>query len=111
MERELNIRDGYLWNKSQDYRRIKKMASKGGTVVQQKYPDIGKRLGSKSGRENGLKSRYKVQKPVLQFDLQGNLIKEWPGVNFAKRETGIHLTHCVRGLKKTAGGYVWKFKS
>ena len=47
MERELNIRDGYIWNKSQDYRRIKKMASKGGTAVHQKYPDISRKRRKK----------------------------------------------------------------
>lgn len=111
MEKELNLEYGYKWDNSLEYKRVCSMASKGGINVHKKHPDMAYKLGSTNGKENGIKSRYKLQKIVLQFDLQGNLIKEWPGVNVVKRETNIHISHCVRGLKKTAGGFVWKFKN
>lgn len=56
-------------------------------------------------------------KPVLQYDLQGNLIKEYPSYREAQRETGISAIDVVcRGERqrkrqqKTAGGYIWKYK-
>lgn len=56
-------------------------------------------------------------KPVLQYDLQGNFIKEYPSYREAQRQTGINAIDVVcrgnRQKKKkqqSAGGYVWKYK-
>ena len=59
---------------------------------------------------------YSQAKPVLQYDLQGNFIREWPGVRKAEEETGInsgHISSCCSGRygSKTAGGYLWKYKN
>lgn len=48
---------------------------------------------------------------VLQFDLDGNLIREWKNTSQAIKETGLHgIRNCVRGTQKRCGGYVWKLK-
>lgn len=55
----------------------------------------------------------KHSKPVLQLDLQGNLVAEFPSAAEADRSTGIKyssISQCCSGLRKTAGGYAWKFK-
>ena len=111
MEKELNISHGYKWDSSLDYRRVKQMAIKGGYECHKKHPDLAKNIGSKNGRMNGINSRWKLQKPVLQFDLQGNFIAEYPGCNYIKNTLGIHANHALRGVKKTAGGFIWKYKS
>lgn len=56
-------------------------------------------------------------KAVLQYDLQGNFIKEYPSYREAQRQTGINAIDVVcrgdnqKGRKqKTAGGFVWKYK-
>lgn len=52
-------------------------------------------------------------KPVLQFDLQGNFIREWPSLAKVYEELGIHksdISRCCLGKFKTSGGYVWRFK-
>lgn len=56
-------------------------------------------------------------KPVLQYDLQGNFIKEYPSCREAKRQTGINSIDVVcrgsrqKGRKQTtAGGFIWKYK-
>jgi hypothetical protein len=54
-------------------------------------------------------------KPVLQFDKQGNFIREWPSAKMAKRETGAkNIFEVASGYKnqmyKSSGGYVWKYK-
>jgi len=56
-------------------------------------------------------------KPVIQFDLQGNFIKEYPSYREALRQTGIMAIDVVcrgerhKGRKQsTAGGFIWKYK-
>jgi hypothetical protein len=58
---------------------------------------------------------YKLRKlkPLLQYDLQGNFIKEWFCVSKCSKELGIHISNicnCIKGKRKTAGGFKWKYK-
>jgi len=56
----------------------------------------------------------KRNKIVMQYDLEGNIIKEYESQNLASRETKIQqgdISACCNGKQKTAGGYVWKFKN
>jgi hypothetical protein len=55
-------------------------------------------------------------KSVLQFDKQGNFIKEWDNMKDAKRKTGAkNIFEVASGYKnqmyKSSGGYVWKYKN
>lgn len=53
----------------------------------------------------------KCSKPVMQYDLEGHFIREWPSLSQIKRETGcIGAGNCCRGTAKTAYGFIWKFK-
>ena len=52
-------------------------------------------------------------KPVLQYDKQGNFIKEWPSKIEASVKLSINkvsITNNTSGLTKSAGGYIWKNK-
>lgn len=52
-------------------------------------------------------------RPVLQFDKDGNLIKEYPSMREAQRQTGISAIDKVcehKKYRKTAGGYKWEYK-
>ena len=54
-------------------------------------------------------------KPVLQFDKQGNFIKEYPSTRAAKKETGAkNVFEVASGYKnqlyKSSGGFIWKYK-
>jgi hypothetical protein len=55
----------------------------------------------------GLKyNRIPNKKEVLQYDLQGNFIKEWNSMLEASRQLGIlyqSISVCCRGKAKTAG--------
>lgn len=54
----------------------------------------------------------KQSKAVLQYDLDGNFIKEHYSLNQAYRDTGINdifISYVCRGMLKTAGNYVWKY--
>jgi group I intron endonuclease len=57
-------------------------------------------------------SIVKKYKPILQYDLQENFIKEWPSIKEAKNVTLIkNINLALRGSNKTAGGYIWKYKN
>lgn len=52
-------------------------------------------------------------KAILQYDLQGNFIKEWDSIREASTELNINeenIGSVVRGITKTAKKYIWKFK-
>ena len=56
----------------------------------------------------------KLQKKILQFDKEGNFIKEYPSLKFAANELNIDATSIskvLHGQYLTAGGFVWKLKS
>jgi group I intron endonuclease len=55
----------------------------------------------------------KVSKPVLQYDLKGNFIREFPSINSAAKFNNIYhdaISDVVNSQCKTGGGYKWKFK-
>lgn len=55
-------------------------------------------------------SKSYPKKPVIQFDLQGNFIKEWKTLTSAKKHyKGV--ANVVTGLAKSAGGYKWTYKN
>lgn len=55
----------------------------------------------------------KKSKPVLQFTLEGILIKEYPSTKQVERELGFaqgNIVKCCKGKLKTAYNYKWKYK-
>lgn len=53
------------------------------------------------------------EKTILQFDKDGNFIKEWIGLKSITKEIGINssnIANCCRGIAKSAGGFIWKYK-
>lgn len=52
-------------------------------------------------------------KTILQYDLNENLIKEWPSAMEVERSLGFNnanITRCASGKRKTAYKYIWKWK-
>ena len=63
-----------------------------------------------SKARKGIRVNNKV---ILQYDTEGNFIKEWESQGDAGKALNIHygsISSCCLGKTKTAGGYVWKFK-
>ena len=53
------------------------------------------------------------RKIILQYDLDGNFIKEWPSMAEIKRKLGFHPGHIpdvCKGKRNQAFGFVWKYK-
>ena len=48
--------------------------------------------------------------PIIQFDLDGNFIKEWGSATDVGREVKGHICHCLNGRRKSAYGSIWKYK-
>lgn len=70
--------------------------------------------GTKFGKQHPnykFRGKWKTQKPVLQFDLKNNFIKEYNSATEIERELKLscsHISECCRGIRKTCGGYIWK---
>lgn len=57
--------------------------------------------------------RYSQNKKVVQYDKNYNLIKEFNSMIEAQNELKINksnICQCCLGKRKTAGGYIWKYK-
>jgi hypothetical protein len=56
----------------------------------------------------------KRNKTIIQYDLDGNVIKEYESQSQASRETNVNqsdISACCNEKQKTAGGFTWKFKN
>jgi group I intron endonuclease len=49
-------------------------------------------------------------KVVLQYDLEGNLIKEWPSAVSVYKKLKIKPERCCQGRMKTCKGFIWRYK-
>ena len=57
---------------------------------------------------------YANEKKVLQYDLKGNLIKEWKSTMEIQRQLKYNnscICACCNNRNKTAYGYIWKYKN
>lgn len=73
-------------------------------------PNYGKKLTDKQ-RQRIIDTRKR--KPVLQFDLDGNFIKEWSSKKECMRSgyNELGVWGCCNNKKKTYKGYIWKYKN
>lgn len=56
-------------------------------------------------------AEHNSSKKVQQFNLNGDLISEYGSTREAQRITRIcHISCCCNGNRKSAGGYIWKYK-
>jgi group I intron endonuclease len=76
-----------------------------------KLKGIPKTEQHKQNISNSSRGKTRNNKPILQYDLEGNFIKEWISRTEAKKWLGPgDIAGCLSGKQKQAGGYVWKFK-
>lgn len=69
--------------------------------------------GTRNERRAKKQINGKRSKIVLQFDLNDNLLKEYPSIHQAERETGFanqYISKCCKGKYKTAYNFKWKYK-
>lgn len=64
------------------------------------------------GTRNQRMADTKCKRPVEQIFPNGSTIT-YKGVKDAYRKTGVHrccIANCCKGIRKTAGGYEWRYK-
>ena len=69
--------------------------------------------GTGTKRSAKKRTNGKRSKPVLQYDQDGNFIKEWPSANEVERQLGFgngNISACCLGKYKQAYGYIWHYK-
>lgn len=74
-----------------------------------KYGEEHHNFGKKFSEE----IKDKMKKPVIQFDKNGNVIKNWKGLQEAENGTGVscgNISRACSGKRKSAGGFLWKYK-
>ena len=58
-------------------------------------------------------AKENYSKKIIQYDLNGNFIKEWNSMADIWRELGIRaslICRCCKGLRTHTYGYIWKYK-
>lgn len=68
----------------------------------------------KSGKDSSItktKKSNSLKKSILQYDLEGNFIKEWNSILEAQTQLKISkISGACRGTNKSIGGFIWRFK-
>jgi hypothetical protein len=57
--------------------------------------------------------RKALSKPIIQYDKDGTMIKEYRSIAEADRTSGVkksNIQHVLCGKNKLAGGFIWKYK-
>ena len=67
----------------------------------------------KQAKDTVEKRAAKKRKPIAQYTVDGNLIREWNSGNEASKFLNIHggdINRCCKGKLKSAGGFIWGYK-
>ena len=55
----------------------------------------------------------KCKKPIIQYSVEGEFIREWDSATDAAsfyNTNKVNITKCCLGKNKTSIGYIWKYK-
>jgi hypothetical protein len=124
MERELNIRDGYGWNKSKDYRRVLTLVDKakglGAKVqIENKIGMFGysieerQKLNASIAHKGGNVTKERYSKPIDMFDYKtGKYICSFNSKSEASKELKLsNIGSVLKGTRNHSGGYCFKYKN
>lgn len=102
-----NLQKENLLKLAENCNTMQELAKKVGTS----RPTIRKYL-EKYGVLEKFKSKFDFRaKEVLQYDLSGNFIKEWPSISDAEQTLGLcDIGKCINFQRKSCGGFIWKLK-
>jgi group I intron endonuclease len=87
-------------------------------IMSQKHYDCNGEKNPNYGKKHTAESKEKMRtsrqgKHILQYDLNGNFIKEWEYMSLARQEYNLDkrsLQKACNGKLKTTGGYIWRYK-
>ena len=68
--------------------------------------------GTRNERVSEKQTNGKKSKPVLKIDhISNEIVAEFPSIKEAERQTGFnHIYLWCRGIRKSADGFIWKYK-
>ena len=69
--------------------------------------------GAVAAKHDYISLKKKLQKPIAQYTVDGSCIAKYDSLLEASNATGIcqsHISQCANGIRKQAGGYIWKFE-
>lgn len=84
-----------------------------GTARERKTKNTHHYYKSERIKEIARKNGASVSKRVIQLSKDGKCIKEFETINQASRALNINASHMIevaKGERKSAGGYVWRYK-
>jgi hypothetical protein len=100
--------------KSQSHKDKIGLAHKNKTILQSTRDKTSNSLkGRKQTEQEKLNRAKTLYKPILQYDLAGNFIKEWESITKASQELNINLdsiSACVTGKHKSTRKYKFQYK-
>jgi len=70
--------------------------------------------GTRNEKVSKAKINGKTAKQVQQYSLDGNFIQSFQSTQEIQRELGFancHICECCNGKRKTAYGFIWKYKN
>ena len=94
----------------QDPKRIEKIINSN----KQHYILNSERNQKISNKLKGRKINWSKTKPIFQYDLEGNFIKEWISATEAGKylnKPSSAISECCSNKRKSAYKYIWKYKS
>jgi group I intron endonuclease len=71
-------------------------------------------VSGKQSKETIAKRVVKTRKPVLQYTTDGVLVREWKSgreAGISSKISGGDIVNCCKGKLKSAGGFIWKYKT
>jgi len=69
------------------------------------------RISPNEGNKWSEEQKKQLGIPILQYDINGNLIQEWYSTQEAKNKLGLKgINNNLKGRTNTCGGFVWKYK-
>lgn len=97
-------------NRAENLEWVDHIKNRHNPLTEQHHIDCQK--GEKSCWYGKYGKEHHSSKPVLQFDLDGNFIKEWECTRQIERELGIsrgNISSCCLGNYKTAYSFIWRY--
>lgn len=82
--------------------------------IETKNKMIASRTGLKRSKDAIIRTAILNKKPITQYDMEMNYIKDWDSCITASIELSInkaHITGCCKGKVNSIGGFKWKYKS
>ena len=104
------VDNGYEFSK--ESRQKMSNSQKGNTNKKGKTLNTEQRYNCGNGRRGKTNPLWSVKrKPVLQYDVNRNLITEWESIKHAELMLNIkNISLVCNGKRKSSAGFIWEFK-